>query len=178
MSVEQTTMGLLPTTTTPQYCEETNGMYGPLEIDSWQVNSDPPPVSTTPISGINPSKPGSGVSFADPHPQIYITLSSDTTITVIWIPTNASSGTCNVLIFQMTIVYPNGTKSSIHTSVTKPSQESATPSTSGVGPEVGSNPYVTFGPNLQLPNGTVLIISIVSTTDNHNASHVSRQTTH
>jgi hypothetical protein len=168
------------------YCTETKGMNQPLTIQPDQVISNPPSTPTTPPADINPTTSIStpGLNFTSPYPQINITLDQPATITLIYLPTDRPNQPSNVNQFTVVFLYPNGTPSqeftsnspsttgtttpttTITTSSTgAPSETTTTPRPPGVVPPSDSSPQVDLPPNFQLPNGTVVIINIISTTD-------------
>jgi len=173
------------------YCIQENGMNQPLTIQPNQVTSYPPNDQTTPQGDINPTSTTPGLNFSSPNPLINITLDQPASLTIIYIPTDRPNQPTNVNQFALVFVYPNGTTSpsftsqipSISSTTTTttttpspstgiPSQTSTTPSPSGIVPPSDVSPQVDLPPNFQVPNGTIVVINITSTTDTSNASNV------
>jgi hypothetical protein len=173
------TTPLPSTTTTMNYCIQENGMNQPLTIQPNQVASSPLNEQTTPQGDINPTTSTLGFSFSSPNPQINITFDQPATLTLIYLPVDRPNQPTNVNEFGLVFLYPNGTISQEYTSqipsptgtttttpsTGAPSETTITPSTSGIVSPSDSSPQVDLPPNLQVPNGTVLIIRITSTTD-------------
>ena len=167
-----------PTTTTVNYCTEEKGMNQPLTIQPDQVTSNPPSDQTTTPSDINPTTTP-GLDFPSPNPQINITLDQPAALTVIYLPTDRPGQPTNVEEFVVVFFYPNDTTSqpfaseivSPTTTTTTtpstgaPSQTTTTPSVSGVVLPSDVSPQVDLPPIFHVPNGTIVIINITSTTD-------------
>jgi len=162
------------------YCIQENGMNQPLTIQPDQVTSYPPYDQTTPQGDINPTSTTPGLNFSSPNPQINITLNQPASLTVIYIPTDRPNQPTNVDQFVVVFVYPNGTTSPSFTSQIPstgrtatttpspstgvPSQTSTTPIPSGIIVPSDVSPQVDLPPNFQVPNGTIVVINITSTT--------------
>jgi hypothetical protein len=169
------------------YCTEELGMNQPLTIQPNQVTSSPPSDQTTPSGDINPTTTTPGLNFSSPNPQINITLDQPASLTVIYLPVDRPNQPTNVDQFVVVFVYPNGTTSQQFTSeipstssttTTTPSTgaplgTTTTPSAIGVVPPSFISPQVDLPPNFLIPNGTVVVINITSTTDNANPAGVS-----
>ena len=194
-----TTTGTVPpTTTTMNYCTEQKGMNQPLTIQSTQFTSNPLPSPSSTSTDINPTS--SGMNFSTPNPQINITMTQPTTITVVHMPTDKPNQPCNVKEFVLVFVYPNNTVSQQFTSIipsasatttttststTTPSSvsgvssatstTSTTPSTSDILAPSPSSPQVDCPPNFQVPSGTIIVLVITLTTDGSNPSGVCRR---
>ncbi len=164
-------------------------MNQPLTIQPNQVTSSPPSDQTTPSSDINPTTTTKtpGLNFSAPNPQINITLDQPASLTVIYLPVDRPNQPTNVDQFTVVFFYPNGTTSQQFTSeipstgstttttpsTGAPSATTTTPSPSGIVPPSNVSPQVDLPPNFQVPNGTIVIINIASTTDNSNPTGVS-----
>jgi hypothetical protein len=166
------------------YCIQENGMNQPLTIQPNQVTSYPPYDQTIPQGDINPTSTTPGLNFSSPNPQINIILNQPASLTLIYIPTNRPNQPTNVDQFSVVFVYPNGTTSSSFTSQIPsvsgttttattpapstgvPSQTSTTPIPSGIVPPSDVSLQVDLPPNFQVPNGSIVIINLTSTTDN------------
>jgi hypothetical protein len=160
------------------YCTQENGMNQPLTIQRDQVIY---PQNNQPTPGLN---------FSSPNPQINITFNQPASLTVIYIPTDRTNQPTNVDQFVVVFVYPNGTTSpsftseipSISSTTTTttapppstgvPSETSTTPMPSGVILPSDVSPQVDLPPNFQVPNGTIVVINITSTTDDSPATGV------
>lgn len=176
-----TTPALPPTTTTMNYCVEEKGMNQPLTIQPDQVKSNPTPEQTTPPGDINPTSTTPGLDFTTMNPQINVTLDQPATLTVIYVPINRPNEPTNVEEFTVVFVYPNGTRSQPYDSspasstgatTTTPatgepsSQATTTPSTTGANvPPSPQSPHVDLPTNFQVPEGTTIVITIISTKD-------------
>jgi hypothetical protein len=166
------------------YCTQENGMNQPLNIQPDQVTAYPPYDKTIPQGDINPTATTPGLNFSFQNPQINIILTQPASLTVIYIPTNRPNQPTNVDQFSVVFVYPNGTTSPSFTSEIPsvsgttsttttptpatgvPSQTSTIPIPSGIVPPSDVSPQVDLPPNFQVPNGTIVIMNIKSTTDN------------
>ena len=180
-----TTSTLPPTTTTVNYCTEENGMNQPLTIQPDQVTSNPPSDETTTPGDINPTTTP-GLDFPSPNPQINITLDQPAALTVIYVPTDRPDQPTNVEQFVVVFFYPNDTTSQSFSSeivsptttttttpsTGAPSQTTTTPSTSGVVLPSDVSPQVDLPPNFVVPEGTIIIINITSTTGGSPATGV------
>ena len=188
-TTSQTTTTLPPTTTTMNYCTQQNGMNQPLTITPDQVTSNPPPQSTTPLSGINPTSTTPGLDFPTPNPQINVTLNQPATLTVVYLPNDRPNQPSNVQQFQVVFVYPNGTTStpftsttasipstttSTSTSTTTPSTIFTTLGTTTIVPPSDVSPQVNLPSNFNVPEDTTIVITITSTIGNSNATGVCR----
>jgi hypothetical protein len=160
------------------YCAEEKGMNQPLTIQPNQVTSNQPFDQTTPPTGdINPTTSTPGLNFPSTSPLINITLTQPAALTLVYLPTDRPNQPTNVQQFVVTFVYPNGTTSQPFPSQT-PSISGTTPSTgvpsqttttlptpSGIVPPSDVSPQVDLPTNFQVPNGTVLMISGITTTN-------------
>jgi hypothetical protein len=170
-----------------KYCVEENGMNQPLTIQPNQVTTNPLPNPTTQPGNINPTSTTPGFDFPTTNPQISVTLLQPAKLTVIYLPVDRPNQPSNVNNFTVVFVYPDKT-SSIQFNSTIPSGSATTtttpssgvsletttiPSTSGIVLPSDISPQVDLPPNFQLPNGTVIVITITSTTDDLNARDVS-----
>jgi len=184
-----TTTTLPPTTTTVNYCTEEQGMNQPLTIQPGQVTSNPLSNQTTPPGDINPTTSTTpGLDFPSPNPQINITFTQPATITVIYVPTDRPNQPTNVEQFVVVFVYPNNTSSqpfssailspttitstTPSTSTGATSETTTTPSTSGIVLPSNVSPQVNLPPLCQVPQGTIVIINITSTTGGSPATGV------
>ncbi len=153
-------------------------MNQPLTIQPNQVTSNPPNNNTTP-SAINPTITTTpGLDFPSPNPQINITFTQPAALTVIYVPTDRPDQPTNVEQFVVVFLYPNQTSSEAFPSETPsptttttttpstgaPSETSTTPSTSGIVLPSDVSPQVDLPPNFRVPEGTIVIINITSTT--------------
>ena len=186
-ALTSTTTTLSPTTTTMNYCILEGGMNQPLTIQPGQMTSNPSPSSSQP-SDINPTSTTPGLSFSKPTPQINITIVKETTITFLYIPTDRPNQSTNVKQFVVVFVFPNNTRtpdmpstvpstSATTTTTTTPatgasSATTTTPSTSAIVPPSDRSPQVDLPANFQVPAGTIIIITIISTTDQQNPTGV------
>ncbi len=184
-----TTTTLPSTTTTINYCTEETGMNQPLTIQPNQVTSSPSNNNTTP-SDINPTTTTTpGLDFPSPNPQINITFTQPAALTVIYVPTDRPDQPTNVEQFVVVFLYPNQTSSEAFPSETPsstttttttsttpstgaPSETSTTPSTSGIVLPSNVSPQVDLPPNFRVPEGTIVIINITSTTGGSPATGV------
>ena len=177
-----TTTSLPPTTTTMNYCVEEKGMNQPLTIRPEQVKSNPSPDQTTP-GDINPTGTTPGLDFPAPYPQINVTLDQPATLTVVYVPVDRPNQPSNVDAFTVVFVYPNGTSSpsfeskipSAGTTTTQsgaPSQTTTTVSTTGVFAPSDVSPQVDLPVNFRVPQGTVIVITITTTSDQANPRDV------
>jgi hypothetical protein len=157
-------------------------MNQPLTIQTTQVVSNPSYDQTSPPGDINPTTSTTpGLNFSSTNVFINITLVQPTTLTLVYLPTDRPNQPTNVEEFGLVFVYPNGTLSQEFTSnlpstsgtttttttpsTGAPSATTTTPSPSGVVAPSDNSPQVDLPPNFQVPNGTVLMIVISSTTD-------------
>jgi hypothetical protein len=180
-----TTTALPPTTTTMNYCVEEKGMNQPLPIQPEQVKSNPSPDQTTP-GDINPTGKTPGLDFTTPNPTINVTLNQPAKLTVILVPRDRPEQPSNVQSFTVVFIYPDGTNSpSFDSKIPSPgatttttassgasSETTTTPSTPGVFALSTSWPQVDLPKNFQVPNGTVVSITITSTSDQLNPHDV------
>jgi len=165
------------------YCTETKGMNEPLPIQPEQVTSNPP---STPSGDINPTPDQPGLDFPTPNPQINVTLDQPATLTVIYIPTDRPDQPTTVEEFTLKFVFPNGTTSETFTSeipsptttttttpsTGAPSETTTTQSATSVVPPSGLSPQVDLPPNFEVPENTIVVITITSTTDDLPATGV------
>ena len=193
IGTSSTTTTLPPTTTTMNYCTEVKGMNQPLTIQPGQMTSNPSPSpspSSSQPSDINPTSTTPGLSFSKPTPQINITIVKETTITIIYIPTDRPNQPTNVKQFVIVFVFPNNTRTpdtpstvpstsatTTTTTTTTPatgasSTTTTTPSTSAIVPPSDRSPQVDLPANFRVPTGTIIIITIISTTDQQNPTGV------
>ena len=163
-----TTTTFEPTTTTMDYCADENGMNQPLDIQPDQVSYDQQPEETSPTSDINPTSSTPGIDFASPYPKISISFNEPTTTTLIYIPTDRPNEPSNVQLFVVTFSYPDGTQSEAFTSQI-PSETAGiiTPSTvsNGIVSPSSTSPQIDLPSNFEVPSGTVLVLTIIATTD-------------
>jgi hypothetical protein len=168
------------------YCTEEQGMNQPLNIQPNQFTTTPPLSPSQPPSSINPTTSNTpGMNFpTTPTPQITITFNQPTTtLTVVYIPTNRPNQPTNVKEFNVTFSYPNGQTTnftsiipSTSTTTTSTTTQAAagipsvttttttTPSTTAVILPSNDSPQVDLPPNFQVPQGTIMIITITVTT--------------
>ena len=151
-------------------------MSQPLTIQPNQVTSNQLYNQTTPSTGdINPTTSTLGLNFPSTSPLINITLVQPAILTLIYLPTDRPNQQTNVQQFTLVIVYPDGSPSKTFISQTLPTSETTTPTTpSGLVPPSNASPQVVLQPNLQVPNGTVLMIMITSTEKADSPRGVSR----
>ena len=180
-----TTTSLPPTTTTMNYCVEEKGMNQPLTIQPEQVQSNPSPDQTTP-GDINPTGTTPGLDFPTLYPQINVTLDQPAKLTVVYVPVDRPGQPSNVKTFTVVFIYPDGSTSSSFdskipspgaTTTTTPSsgassETTTTPSTTGVFAPSTVSPQVDLTKNFQVPKGTVVSITITSTSDLLNPQNV------
>ena len=178
-----TTTAVPPTTTTMQYCVEQKGMNAPLTIEPTQVKSNPSPDPTTPAGDINPTST-TGLSFPTPNPQINVTLDQSAILTVVYVPVDRPNQPSNVDAFTVVFVYPDGTTSEVFdskipsagtTTTTQSgaaSQTTTTVSTTGVFAPSAVSPQVNLPVNFRVPQGTVIVITVTSTSDRSNPRDV------
>ena len=177
-----TTTAVPPTTTTMQYCVEQKGMNAPLTIEPTQVKSNPSPDPTTPAGDINPTST-TGLSFPTPNPQINVTLDQSAILTVVYVPVDRPNQPSNVDAFTVVFVYPNGTSSqpfeskipAAGTTTTQsgaPSATTTTVSTTGVFAPSAVSPQVDLPVQFRVPQDTVIVITITSTSDQSNPRDV------
>lgn len=178
-----TTTAVPPTTTTMNYCVEQNGMNAPLTIQPSQVTSKPSPNPTTPAGDINPTSTTTGLSFPTPNPQISVKLDQPATLTIVYVPVDRPNQPSNVDAFTVVFVYPNGTSSpsfeskipSAGTTTTQSgatSQTTTTVSTTGVFAPSDVSPQVDLPVNFRVPQDTVIVITVTSTSDQSNPRDV------
>lgn len=179
-----TTTGLVPTTTTMNYCAEEKGMNQPLTILPNQVTSNPPPETTTTSNNINPISTTPGLDYPSKSPEINVTLDQPATLTLIYIPVDRPNYPSNVIEFVVQFIYPNNTISNEFVSkipsegktTTTPSaippSETTTPSPTTIALPSDKSPQVDLPPNFQLEKGTTIKITITSTKDESNVNGV------
>ena len=163
-----TTTTFVPTTTTMNYCADENGMNQPLDIQPGQVSYNQQPEETSPAGEINPTSSTPGIDFPSPYPQISITFDEPTTTTLIYIPTDRPNEPSNVQLFIVTFKYPDGTQSETFTSqIPSESTGIITPSTisNGIVSPSSTSPQVDLPSNFEIPSGTVVVLTIIATTD-------------
>ena len=163
-----TTTTFEPTTTTMNYCADENGMNQPLDIQPGQVSYDQQPEETSPAGDINPTSSTPGIDFPTPYPQISITFNEPTTTTLIYIPTDRPNEPSNVQLFVVKFKYPDGTESETFTSqIPSESTGTITPSTvsNGIVSPSSTSPQIDLPSNFEVPSGTVLVLTIIATTD-------------
>ena len=163
-----TTTTFEPTTTTMNYCADENGMNQPLDIQPEQVSYDQQPEETSPTGDINPTSSTPGIDFPSPYPKISITFNESTTTTLIYIPTDRPNEPSNVQLFVVTFKYPDGTESETFTSqIPSESTGTITPSTvsNGIVSPSSTSPQIDLPSNFEVPSGTVLVLTIIATTD-------------
>ena len=183
-----TTTGLPPTTTTMNYCIEEKGMNAPLTIRPEQFTSNPQPEETTPPGDINPTSDvnNPGLDFPSKNPQINITFDQPATLTLIYIPVDRPNQPSNVNKFNVTFIYSDGTPpksftseipSISETTTTTPSgiplsETTTAPSISRLVPPSNISPQVDLPTNFRVPEGTIVVIDIISTKDGSNPNGV------
>ena len=183
-----TTTGLPPTTTTMNYCIEEQGMNQPLFIQPNQVTSNPPFEQTTPPGDINPTSTTPGLNYPPTtmNPQINIKLDQPATLTLIYVPVDRPNQPSNVNEFSVEFIYPNGTSSppflseipsSTGTTTTRTTTPSVIPSDtttipSHLVPPSNNSPQVDLPPNFRVPEGTIIVITIILTKDQSNPNGV------
>ena len=177
-----TTTSLPPTTTTMNYCVEEKGMNQPLTIPMNQVQSNPSADQTTP-GDINPTGTTPGLDFSAPNPQINVTLTQPAKLTVVYVPVDRPEQPSNVQTFTVVFIYPDGTTSpSFNSKIPSPgattpssgapSETTTTPSTTGVFAPSAVSPQVDLPKDFQVPQDTVVSITITSTSDKLNPRDV------
>lgn len=180
-----TTTSLPPTTTTMNYCVDEKGMNQPLTIQPEQVTSNPSPDQTTP-GDINPTGTTPGLDFPTPNPQINVKLDQPAKLTVVYVPVDRPEQPSNVETFTVVFIYSDGTTSpSFDSKIPSPgatttttqssgasSETTTTPSTTGVFAPSPVSPQVDLPKNFQVPQGTVVSITITSTSDQLNPRDV------
>ena len=163
-----------PTTPSMSYCEETNGMNQPLTIQPDQVTYNPTPENPSPSGDINPTPSTPGLNFPLSNPDIQVTLTQPTILTLVYVPTNRNDLPTTVEQFTVTLALPNGTTLGPYPSeipsTSAPSQ-TTTSSSNVVSPSAGS-PQVPISVNSELPQGTILIIDVTKTKDDSSATGV------
>jgi hypothetical protein len=166
------------------YCVQEQGMNAPMTIAPSQVAYNPSPDVTTPPGDINPTVSTPSLQYSTTmNPTINVTLNQPATLTVIYMPTDKPNQPSNVNEFTVTFVFPNGTILPLQRSTIVGSVETTTPSglvsqtttttaagttTPGVPavqPPSAGSPQVDLPPNFQVPDNTVIIITITSTTN-------------
>ena len=179
-----TTTAVPPTTTTMAYCVEQNGMNAPLTIEPKQVTSNPSPNPTTPAGDINPTSTTTGLSFPTANPQISVKLDQPATLTIVYVPVDRPNQPSNVDAFTVVFVYPNGTSSqpfdskipaagtTTTTQSGASSQTTTTVSTTGVFAPSDVSPQVDLPVEFRVPQDTVIVITITSTSDQSNPRDV------
>lgn len=170
---------LPPITTTMSYCTEQKGMNQPLTIKPTQVTSNPPPETT---GDINPTLNTPGLNYPSMNPQINVTLVQPATLTLIYIPVDRQDRPSNVDKFIVKFVYPDGTTplqftseipSKTETTISSGTTTTTTTlSTTVVFPPSDASPRVNLPPNFTLPNGTIIVIDVTSTSDHDKPKQV------
>jgi hypothetical protein len=173
------------------YCVQEQGMNQPMTIDSTQVIYKQLPEQTSPPGNINPTLTQPGLNYTtEQSPTINVTLTQPASLTVIYIPIDRPNQPSNVNQFNVAFVFPNNNTpiqfpssfaGTVETTTTTtpsslPSLTSTTPAagttTPGVQPPSSVSPTVDLPPNFQVPSGTVIIITVLSTTDRQPATGV------
>ena len=146
------------------YCEQTNGMNQLLTIQPNQVTFNPQNTNS-PSGSINPTPSTPGLDFPSKNPQIQVTLTQPTILTLVYVPTNRNNLPTTVEEFKVILALPNGTTLGPYPSQTPstsaPSQ-TTTSSSNVVSPSAGS-PQVPIPVNSELPQGTIVIIDVTKT---------------
>lgn len=174
---------LLPITNAMNYCTEQKGMNQPLYIYSNQVKSNPLPDNTTEDT-INPTSTNPGLRYlsTSPNPNINITLDQPATLTLIYLPVDRPNQPSNVKNFTVIFFYPNGsvskeyqsqilptsTTTTITTPTGLPTETTTTPSTNVIFPPSNISPRIDLSPNFNVPEKTILSITITSTSNEIN----------
>lgn len=165
------------------YCTEEKGMNQPLYIDSKQVISSPPSEPTTEGS-LNPTSTTPGLSYPSPNPTINITLDQSATLTLIYLPVDRPNEPSNVKEFTAVFYYPDGTNSKDYPSETPspsgttttaaglPTETTTTPSTNVIYPPSSISPRVDLPPNFDVPEKTIVSITITNTVEGGNPTGV------
>ena len=181
----ETTSTLPPTTSAMKYCEETNGMNQPVDIQPGQVSSNPSPSNPSPSGDINPTTTKPGLNFPSDKPQINFTLTQSQEINIIYVPNNRPGKPTTVEEFTVQFLFPNGTLSPVFTSVIPSTSGTTTPSTgagsestttpstvNGIVPPSDSSPQVQLSENYDVPKDTIIIFTVKKTKDNSPATGV------
>ena len=173
-----TTSTSQPTTTTIPVCNEETGMDQPVDIQPEQITYSEQPEETSPRGDINPTTTTPGLNFPSDNPEINVTLDSPATVTVVYVPTDRPNEPSNVDEFTVVFVYPDGTISETFTSTPSSPSESSettttTPSPSDTVPPSDESPKVILPPNFEVPEGTIVVITITSTDDDQPPTGVS-----
>jgi len=143
-------------------------MNQPLDIQPEQVTYSEQPEETSPSGDINPTASTPGIDFPSPYPKISITFNEPTTTTLIYIPTDRPNEPSNVQLFVVTFSYPDGTQSEAFTSqIPSESTGTITPSTvsNGIVSPSSTSPQIDLPSNFEVPSGTVLVLTIIATSD-------------
>ena len=147
------------------YCQVTVGMNQLLPILPGQVTYNPTPNNPSPSGDINPTPSTPGLNFSSNNPEIQVTLTQPTILTLVYVPTNRKDLPTTVEEFTVTLALPNGTTLGPYPSETPstgaPSQTTTSPS-NAVSPSAGS-PQVPIPVNSELPQGTIVIIDVTKT---------------
>lgn len=180
-----TTTALPPTTTTMNYCVEEKGMNQPLTIQPAQVKSNPSADPRTP-GDINPTGTTPGLDFTAPNPQINVTLDQPAKLTVVYVPIDRPEQPSNVEKFTLVFIYPDGSTSpTFESKIPSPGAGATTTASSGASSETTTtsskpavfapsavSPQVDLPRNFQVPQGTVVSITITATRDQANPQDV------
>ena len=164
------------------YCAQQNGMNQPLTIQPSQITFDSPSNQSPSSTDINPTSTTPGFTFTTPNPGINVTLDQPTTLTVVYLPNDRPNQPSNVQQFQVIFVYPNGSTSQPFTSTIASTSSSitstttplagTTPATTTVVPPSDFSSKVDLPPNFDIPDKTIVMIMITSTTDQLNPTGV------
>ena len=162
-------------------------MNEPLTIQPSQVKYQPEPETTTTPGDINPTVTKPGLKYTDElTPKINVTLDQPATLTVIYVPINRLNEPSNVKDFYVKFVYPNDNTSDVYTSTVAGTPETTTTSglststtttaagtTAGVQPVSSVDPHINLPSNFRVPENTVIMIMIKSTTNDKPPTGVS-----
>jgi hypothetical protein len=145
-------------------------------------------LNKTSSTNINPISTTTGFTFTTPNPQIRVTLDRPTTLTLIYLPVDRPNQPSNVQQFQVVFVYPTGSPSPSFTSTIPSTNDITTLTTTpsaGTTPPIFTTPraitivppsnvssQVDLPPNFQVPQNTVVEITITSTINGSNPTGV------
>lgn len=175
---------LQPTPPAMSYCDETNGMSRPLDIQPDQVSTQPL-AENKPEASLNPTTDKPGYDFSVPNPQITVTFTQPATMTLIYAPNYRPAGSSNVEAFTVTFFNSDGTiLASFDSQI--PSSSGTTTASAGAPLETttttpfasGSVPATVDAAQVQLPlnfrvsEGMKAVIQVTETTNNSSATDV------
>ena len=168
-----TTLPPSTTTTTESICAEGSGMNQPLYIQPEQVTYMQEPEQSSSPSDINPTTTTSGVDFEHDYPEIHINLDQAATVSIVYVPVDRPNEPTNVRRFVLAFRYPNGTQSPPYYSQIP--SDGATPSATSNGFVLPSSvsPQVILPSDYYVPSGTILLLGIISTSDDAPPQNVS-----